>query len=681
MPRAIDIVWTDIGQRNKIMENSGEQPKFEIKTIVEQKPFESEAVRGFFDKWCKVNDSIKLKFVDRDEWDIKKEEGILQKRERSKLNLFFQKRTGEKSTIFIPKDLQLWEMIGVIEAVDNDTFANKLEMTGKAKEKISDLGKTFEDAGIFIAKRIEGITQGREIAEALALEFYEYGQALKSGVKPEMTVGIEDLAQKELTSEETEKSERFLAGETLYNSRHKRAEEKSKNTGLSLNLAYEAECQETLNQFFRVADKAFKLQDKEKTGELIKKKNNSLKPWKNDTPIHNAFIKRIKQSLVREIETPKQELVSSVFRRGMELLQRYMPFDKLPREVKDTFLHWQNGEKTLREALQIDKLKAELAEVRKTQDIAKISEKEREIADSIQIIVSNFPGSDSGCKPSEMIATQLISCVGASTLGGTLMNEVGLNYLVGAVPNHSILFLVTADGSVEWRDMLNPQDNENLKDNMIKGQKEDGFDLTVADIVAFSKNPTPKELMFDIQNMDSNKLSWVEAGQRQYVSIFSPEYGQKIQILSNVSMFLYNIGQNEKALEAYHQIMLFDPKNADLYANFGAILSNLGRKEEAVEIYRQGLVIDPKNAVLYFNLGNTLLKLGREEEAVEVCRQGVAIDPKNVDLYFNLGNTLLKLGRKEETVEAYKKFIELADRKKYWVFIKRAERIIAIWGK
>lgn len=48
------------------------------------------------------------------------------------------------------------------------------------------------------------------------------------------------------------------------------------------------------------------------------------------------------------------------------------------------------------------------------------------------------------------------------------MKEVGLNYLVGTVPEHSILFLVTSDGNVEWRDMQNSDLNEDLTDGMIK---------------------------------------------------------------------------------------------------------------------------------------------------------------------------------------------------------------------
>ena len=122
------------------------------------------------------------------------------------------------------------------------------------------------------------------------------------------------------------------------------------------------------------------------------------------------------------------------------------------------------------------------------------------------------------------------------------MKEAGLNYLVGDVPEHSILFLVTSDGQVEWRDMLSASFNERLTDEMIKGQKRDSKPLTTNDIIAFSQKPSPEGLMFDIDSLKyRKKLPWVQEGQRQYVTIFEPEYGQQIQILYNTGNALSSL--------------------------------------------------------------------------------------------------------------------------------------------
>ena len=57
------------------MEDSKEQlqstDKFEIRSIIEQKPFRDPAVQAFFSRWCEINDSIKLEVVTREEWEEK----------------------------------------------------------------------------------------------------------------------------------------------------------------------------------------------------------------------------------------------------------------------------------------------------------------------------------------------------------------------------------------------------------------------------------------------------------------------------------------------------------------------------------------------------------------------------------------------------------------------------------
>ncbi|MEK7068949.1 MAG: tetratricopeptide repeat protein [Patescibacteria group bacterium] len=301
-------------------------------------------------------------------------------------------------------------------------------------------------------------------------------------------------------------------------------------------------------------------------------------------------------------------------------------------------------QRSLVEALNISQLKTDLEAIREKGNKVSISRKEREIADIIQQAVSNFPYKAGANNPSEMVANQYINCVGASVLGGALMKEAGLNYLVGDVPRHSILFLVTSDGRVEWRDMHHASFNEDLTDEEIVGRRKDGEPLTVADIVAFSQKSRSEGLMFDIDNSKyREKLSWVKEGQRQCVTVFEPEYGQQIQILNNIGSTLYN----------------------------------LGRPGEAVKAYRQAIDLDPKIAYPYNGLGSALDDLGRHKEAVEAYRQAIGIDPKYVHAYNGLGHALRSLGHNEEAIKAYEKFIESADKESDDAWIKRAEQIIA----
>jgi len=599
--------------------------KFEAMSMMERRPFENPAAQSFFGEWCRINDSIRPEILTREEWEEKSKSGLL------------QKRPDGKQDLLIPNDLQLWEMVEIMEAMDHDTFAGNPEKQKAKAEELRKLGGTFTNAGVYIAQRLDAIPQGKEIAHALAEEFFEYGQSLAGGQKPKEETDISDIALHLLNPKEIAEVDRFLAGESLYATRQARAERAAQKDPENKEKIIEAERKKTLAQFFRVAEKAFLLQGKSDRKQLSRYSENlkpeeHLKPWQSDTPIHSAFLRKVSRGMEMQIEKPHTELVGSVFRRGMDLLQKNMPFGELPNMPpgwREKIFYWKNGEKTLRDALGIDKLKEELEEVRQTGDIAAISKEERRIANRIHVAVSGFAYKSGANNPSEMIVTQSINCVGASTLGGAFLSEVGIKYLVGHVPKHSILVLVTSDGKIQWRDMLYPEFHEEITDDMIEGKSKTGAPLTVKDIVSYADNPLSGGLIFDIKGEEYKKrLKWVEEGGRQFLAVFPPEIGQKIQVLNNL----------------------------------GEILSVGGFKEEAVELYKQATVVDPKFAYPYEGLGLALSATGRKKEAIEAFRQSIAIDPEFAYPYYGLGRALSVIGNTKQAIEAYKKFVSLAEK-------------------
>ncbi|KKS20882.1 MAG: hypothetical protein UU78_C0049G0007 [Candidatus Roizmanbacteria bacterium GW2011_GWC2_41_7] len=244
----------------QVDEQSSNQPMFEIRPVIEQKPFENPAVQFFFSKWCEINDSIEPQYVDRKTWEERGVKGIL------------ERNIDGKQTLYIPHDLALWEMVGIMETVDHDTYAQKPEKKDTAKEKILILGKEFQNAGIYIAKRLNFITNGREIAHGLAEEFYGYGQSLIERKSPEQFASVDEISKKELTPSETDEIDRFLAGDRLYKARKASVERKAAIDPKSMEELVEQERCDTLAQFFRVSEKAFLLSENPQTGELQRRK-------------------------------------------------------------------------------------------------------------------------------------------------------------------------------------------------------------------------------------------------------------------------------------------------------------------------------------------------------------------------------------------------------------------------
>jgi tetratricopeptide (TPR) repeat protein len=659
------------------METS-KRSEFSIKRTTEQEYFQVAPTRQFFAKWCEVNDSIEPKYVSRDEWNKKRDEGILQKK----------RNEDGKQSLFIPEDLKLWEMVDVIEAVDKDTFARNSAKRPDKRNEFYELGEDFINTAAYVAQGVDGIHEGKDTAMQTAKDLYSYGVRLQRARENVDDATVEEIASIDIRDKKEGLDKQFGVD--------KLAKLKKQNP--------EQTRQEMLAQFFKVAEIAGSRGGiRGRLDERFRKKKEA-----EGAPHRKALQKVYEKYLEKPMEKPERELYDAVFRRGLEKLVQEMGkdgwTDKVKTVLKKNQFDVERQQKNFMETLEIPVLKQELDALRnppdgQKADLQKIGDKEREIADEIQWGVSSFPYKRGANKPSEMLVAQYINCVGASMLGGALMKEAGLSYLVGSAPEHSILFLVTSDGRVEWRDMQSRLFNEDLVDERIRGRNRDGSRLRVADIVSFSKSPSPEGLMFDIESEKyGKKLPWVKEGKRQYVVAFEPEYGQKIQILNSIGATLKGLGDKKmsskerenyygQALEAYSQAVVLSPNYAYARNGRGSALSGLGRQKEAIEEYSKAIAINAEYSTVYRNIGDSFSKLGDKEgslkkreyykQSLEAYIRGAALEPEYTSSYNRMGNVLVKLGFKNEAVEAYQMYIDLADKEKDGPKITRAKVIMA----
>ncbi|MEK7571327.1 MAG: tetratricopeptide repeat protein [Patescibacteria group bacterium] len=706
----------------------GREVPFAVAEKTEQRVFSNPAVGGFFTVWCSENNHILPQIIDKKAWDAKSKDNILE-----------QGANGGK-ILYLHEKLQLWDIVGVLEEVDKDTFKDKPERQREVSGKMRELMTFLRDTGVYFYSRrdkVEQINQQRlrrgmlksgsdqtrerahataEIAGSLGEALYTYGTKFGKGTEP-------PIAEATLSPERTlcldifvttgkilseEESREFLSFLTDPASRVDEAKVKSYRAIQMMlpqrNVLVHAVRKEAYRQrpqepimgdeeyrsekiahFFRIAELSFTLQQREARGELRTVPHDShteqeARSRRSDTPIHSTFLNKVEKALEKPMEAPRRELVNAVFRRGMQLLADTMPLDKLPDSVRHTHLHWRDGEETLREAVQIDRLRVELETVRQTKDRAAISKKERKIADLIQQVVSSYPRNEDADTPKKALATQCVNCVGASELGGALMQEAGLRYLVGNVPEHSLLFLVTSDGNIEWRDMLKPSLNGRLTNKMIFGTNHDGTQTTVADLVAFAHNPDPRGISFELQTSEmpwSEMPKWIREGLLNSVTLFQSEYGQDIQLLNNVGYTLIESNQPEEALVAFDQAIALNPHFSTFYNNRGNALLRLGRLKEALHDYDQAIVLDSHFAPPYYNRGNVLKRLNQPEEALHDYDQAIALDSHFAPPYYNRGSTLVFLGRPEEAIESYRQFIALLDSTEHASLIAKAEGAIS----
>jgi tetratricopeptide (TPR) repeat protein len=116
---------------------------------------------------------------------------------------------------------------------------------------------------------------------------------------------------------------------------------------------------------------------------------------------------------------------------------------------------------------------------------------------------------------------------------------------------------------------------------------------------------------------------------------------------------LHKLMRFEKAIEAYDQALVINPKDSAAWYCKGVTLNCLNRSEDAVKAYDQALAIDPNRSDAWYNKGSALFNLHRYELAIQAYDQAIAIDPSDSDTWFNKGLALKNLNCNDDALKAY----------------------------
>jgi tetratricopeptide (TPR) repeat protein len=134
----------------------------------------------------------------------------------------------------------------------------------------------------------------------------------------------------------------------------------------------------------------------------------------------------------------------------------------------------------------------------------------------------------------------------------------------------------------------------------------------------------------------------------------------------NMGIVLSNLGDQEKARQAYQTALRLEPDFVPARVNLAMLVYELGEKAEAERQYRKVIELAPQLADAYYSLG---LLLGEDdsrlEETSELLTTAARLAPQNARIHYNAGLALQKLGRlekaEEQLVAAYRLAPESAD--------------------
>ena len=121
----------------------------------------------------------------------------------------------------------------------------------------------------------------------------------------------------------------------------------------------------------------------------------------------------------------------------------------------------------------------------------------------------------------------------------------------------------------------------------------------------------------------------------------------------------HNMGENDKAIEAFRTAVSLDDENAQTHNHLGLVYLSLRLNDLAVKAFREAIRVEPDNPTFYNNLGYAYDIEDEFEEALKAYHGAIEIDAEFQDAYYNLAAAYHARGKLEVAIENYQRAISL----------------------
>ncbi|HDZ03776.1 hypothetical protein LCGC14_0126960 [marine sediment metagenome] len=119
---------------------------------------------------------------------------------------------------------------------------------------------------------------------------------------------------------------------------------------------------------------------------------------------------------------------------------------------------------------------------------------------------------------------------------------------------------------------------------------------------------------------------------------------KKAEIVKNTALIYTQLGQDEKALEAYQAARKNDPEDVNLILNEANLYFNQGNKDKFKELMAQAIALAPDNPDLHYNVGVISMEQNNYDDARVSYKKAIELDPKYTNAYLNLSTTYVNEG-------------------------------------
>ncbi|WP_430905613.1 tetratricopeptide repeat protein [Maribacter sp. 2-571] len=119
---------------------------------------------------------------------------------------------------------------------------------------------------------------------------------------------------------------------------------------------------------------------------------------------------------------------------------------------------------------------------------------------------------------------------------------------------------------------------------------------------------------------------------------------KKSEIIKNVALIYTQLGQNDKAIEAFKTARADNPDDVNLVLSEANLYYTMGDKEKFKELMAEAATMAPDNADLHYNIGVIAMEQGELEEARTAYLKALEIDPNYTNAQLNLSTTYVNEG-------------------------------------
>jgi len=116
------------------------------------------------------------------------------------------------------------------------------------------------------------------------------------------------------------------------------------------------------------------------------------------------------------------------------------------------------------------------------------------------------------------------------------------------------------------------------------------------------------------------------------------------EIVKNIALIYTQLGQDDKALQAYQDAKANNPEDVNLILNEANLHYKMGDKDKFKALMAQASEMAPENADLQYNIGVINMEQGNIDEARKAYEKAIEINPGYVNAQLNLSTTYVNEG-------------------------------------